>query len=83
MLDCDYCGAAHATEAEATVCQDACEYEDAMQAQAEYEAEMRNERWFEDRGWAEAIAEREWEDARGVIQWEDARDAAEAAARRA
>lgn len=52
-------------------------------ARAECAAEMANERWFEDRGWAEALAEREWEDARGVIQFEDAMALAEEAARRA
>lgn len=42
------------------------------QSRAEAEAEMRNERYFEDRGWAEAMAERDWEDSRGVIQFDQA-----------
>lgn len=82
MLNCDTCGGYHVTVGQAAECMDAYDAYDEASAQAEYEAEMANERWFENRGWEEALAERAWEDARGVIQWEDARDAAEAAAAR-
>lgn len=43
-----------------------------MEAQADWEAEQAVERYFENRGWEEAQAERAWEDARGVIQFDDA-----------
>lgn len=87
-MNCDNCREFHATVTEAAECLEAYEayldYEGQMEANAEYAAEMANERWFENRGWEEAIAEREWEDARGVIQFEDAmRMAEEAAARQA
>lgn len=48
------------------------------EGRAEVEAELAVERHLENRGWAEAQAEREWEDARGVVQFDDARRAAEA-----
>jgi len=83
-MNCETCGGFHPTVSEAAQCLEAYDaYVDELEARAEQAAEMANERWFEDRGWEEALAERAWEDSRGVIQWEDARDAAEAAAARA
>lgn len=40
------------------------------------EAEARNERYFEDRGWEEALAFERWEEERGVISFRDAMDSA-------
>jgi|SRR6185369_1133149 phage protein D len=47
-------------------------YAEVAQQQAEIEAEQRNERYFEDRGWEESLAERAWEDSRGVVQFDEA-----------
>lgn len=46
------------------------------QVEAECAAEAAYERWLENRGWEEALAERAWEDSRGVVQFEDAWDLA-------
>ena len=46
------------------------------EARAEHEAEMAVERYFENRGWQEALAQREYEDRMGVVQFEDAYRAA-------
>jgi len=80
-MECETCMGAHADAAGLAECLEAyLDYEGEMEARAE----MAAERYFEDRGWAEAIAEREWEDARGVVQFGDAmRMAEEAAARKA
>lgn len=45
---------------------------DEADAKAERDAELAAERYFENQGWYEAMAEREHEDSRGVIQFEDA-----------
>jgi hypothetical protein len=67
-----------------------CEQAEAMweayyadEAAAEYAAEMAAERYFEDRGYWEAIAHDEWEAARGVVPFHVALAEAEAAAARA
>ena len=45
---------------------------DQAQQLAELAAEQAIERYFEDRGWAEAQAQRDWEDRNGVVQFDEA-----------
>jgi hypothetical protein len=76
-IRCWSCGLGHATVVEVRHCHDERQAAEA-EAAGEREAEYRNERWFEDRGAAEADAERAWEDSRGVVQFGDAMRIAEA-----
>lgn len=39
------------------------------QSRAEAEAELRNERWFEDRGWEEARAQEDYEARMGMVDF--------------
>lgn len=51
----------HPSTVEAQLCYD--DYFASEWARSELAAEMRNERWFEDRGWAEALLEQEMAEA--------------------
>lgn len=46
--------------------------EQEAQQKAELAAELRNEQWFENRGWDEARAQEDWEASRGVIPFDEA-----------
>ena len=67
---------AHASVTELELCEEAGHRFLAEQTAAEVAAEEGYERWLEDRGHAEALAQREWEDAHGVVQFNDAWDLA-------
>ena len=80
MDRCDDCGYEHEADMTCLEATDMWEAEYAREAAAEYAAEMRNERWFEDRGYWEAVAEEEWEAARGVVPFHVAMAEADAVA---
>lgn len=61
----------HATVADVRRCWIATD-EETAEAAAEIAAELRNERFFEERGFDEARAQEQWEADRGAISFRDA-----------
>jgi hypothetical protein len=76
-IKCGNCSHRHNTPADVKACYQASRDYEAREAQAEYDAEMAIERYYENRGWAEQAAFERWEQDNGAVDFSEALAAAE------
>lgn len=76
-IKCGNCKRTHISVSDVRRCYEITANEERMQAEAEYDAEMAVERYYENRGWAEAQAFEQWEQRNGARDYWAAKAEAE------